>query len=117
MAQDTNNMVNNPVVGTQPAEQPPKKRKKKSSTNRLFSRLADANVEFVGGMAEAVGSGVRAFGEEMPERNAKKVNWSKTLVNGVSEGSARLLTDLSDVVKKVADVLTEEDEDEEEEDE
>jgi hypothetical protein len=86
-------------------------RRKSSSVGRGFSRLLDAEVEFFGGLAEAAGSGLRAFGEELPERDsASSADWTRTLVGGVSKGSATFLEDLSKVVRRTSDILLEEDE-------
>jgi hypothetical protein len=96
-----------------------RKRKAKRAPNTLsrgFFRLIDAEIELVGGIVEAAGSGIRAFGEELPERKAAaSADWTRSFVSGLSEGSATFLEDISKTVRRTSNLLLEEDEEENEE--
>jgi hypothetical protein len=49
-----------------------------------FLRLLDAELELVNGVVEveAAGSGIRAFGEELPERRAaRSADWTRSFVS------------------------------------
>jgi hypothetical protein len=114
----TEQQTNTPQTASGTVEGSRRKRKAKRAPNTLsrgFSRLVDAEIELLGGIAEAAGSGIRAFGDELPERKAAaSANWTQSFVSGLSEGCATFLEDMSKVVRRTSNLLLEEDEEENE---
>lgn len=85
------------------------KERKEGELNQRMRRVTDAGVELFGGVAEAVASGIRAFGREMPTDKADLTDWGKSVVQGMAEGSAKLFGELPTVTRKALDILLEDD--------
>lgn len=81
------------------------KKSARSRANDAVKTGADAAVELIGGLADALGSAVRRAGDEIDKDNATRVDFKNGLLRGMVEGTAHFLDKLPDVVRNTYDIV------------